>query len=93
MTTNRIQTLGRPDAGAATRFLDERQLSTLIAVPVRTLQRWRLESRGPRFRKLNGSLVRYAMADVDAWIAASPVGGDRTASEVAATDPLRLKAA
>jgi len=56
------------------RLLSEQQVEQFYGLRVRTLQRWRLESRGPRYRKLGG-LVRYVVSDLDAWIAAAPGGG------------------
>jgi len=56
------------------RLLSEQQVEQYYGLRVRTLQRWRLESRGPRYRKLHG-LVRYDVRDLDAWIAAAPGGG------------------
>jgi predicted DNA-binding transcriptional regulator AlpA len=56
------------------RLLSEQQVEQFYGLRVRTLQRWRLESRGPRYRKLHG-LVRYDVRDLDAWIAAAPGGG------------------
>ena len=56
------------------RLLSERQVEQFYGLKVRTLQRWRLESRGPRYRKLHG-LVRYDVCDLDAWIASAPGGG------------------
>lgn len=60
------------------RLLSEQQVEQHYGLRVRTLQRWRLESRGPRYRKLHG-LVRYDVRDLDAWIAAAPGGGGATA--------------
>lgn len=56
------------------RLLSEQQVEQFYGLRVRTLQRWRLEGRGPRYRKLHG-LVRYDVRDLDAWIAAAPAGG------------------
>jgi len=58
------------------RLLSEQQVEQCYGLRVRTLQRWRLESRGPRYRKLAGSLVRYDVRDLDAWIASAPGGGE-----------------
>ncbi len=57
------------------RFLDQRQLSEMLAVPVRTLERWRFERRGPRFRKMAGKLVRYELGSVLEWIEQQEGGG------------------
>ena len=60
------------------RLLSEQQVEFFYGLKVRTLQRWRLESRGPRYRKLHG-LVRYDTGDLDAWILAAPGGGGTAA--------------
>lgn len=51
-------------------LLNERQAGDWLGVSVRTLQRWRLEGIGPRFRKL-GRLVRYHQSDLEEFIANS----------------------
>lgn len=49
-------------------FLDTRQAATLLQLSHRTLERWRLEGRGPAFLKLGaGGAVRYRMADLEVW--------------------------
>jgi predicted DNA-binding transcriptional regulator AlpA len=58
------------------RYIDERALSEMIGIACRTLQRWRLTGRGPRCRRLGGDAVRYDVADVEAWIARQPAGGE-----------------
>lgn len=57
-----------------TRFMDERQLAAMTGLKAKTLRRWRVFGRGPRFHKLGGA-VRYEIRDVEAWLAACPVGG------------------
>ena len=47
-------------------FLSETQLADLLKVSKRSIQRWRVEGRGPRFRR-HGSAVRYALSDALAW--------------------------
>jgi len=42
-------------------------------VNVRTLERWRLEGNGPRFRK-HGRAVVYFLEDLEEWSAARLVG-------------------
>lgn len=53
-------------------FFDEHLAGEYIGgkespIPVRTLQRWRLEGLGPRFHKL-GKAVRYKKSDLDKYI-------------------------
>ena len=71
-TQNKQMTAG--PASAPKSFVNEKQLAGMLDVKVKTLQRWRLFGKGPRFRKF-GSAVRYAVADVEAWIANCPTGG------------------
>lgn len=39
-----------------------------------TLGRWRRDGKGPAFRTIEGKLVRYQRADVEAWLNAQPAG-------------------
>ena len=55
-------------------FYTEIELSERISVSLSTLRRWRLENRGPKFRKL-GALVRYGADDLKLWTQAQPSGG------------------
>jgi len=57
-------------------YLTETQLSEKLHVSLGTLRRWRLENRGPKFRKL-GALVRYGEYDLEQWMQAQPSGGAR----------------
>ena len=63
-------------------FLTEVELSDRIHVSLATLRRWRLENRGPKFRKL-GSLVRYGEYDLSQWMEAQPSGGTVDLAKVA----------
>jgi predicted DNA-binding transcriptional regulator AlpA len=56
-------------------FLTELEVSHKTKISLATLRRWRLESRGPCFRKF-GSLVRYSEDELDSWMNAQPRGGD-----------------
>jgi predicted DNA-binding transcriptional regulator AlpA len=51
-----------------TRLLTEREASFALCLSVRTLQKWRLQGRGPDFVKL-GNAVRYSPTDLDRYIA------------------------
>lgn len=46
------------------------EISEYLQVPQNTLRQWRYTGAGPTYSKV-GHLVRYAWADVDAWLAAS----------------------
>ena len=53
-----------------TQLLDEKQAAALLNVSVKTLQARRSRGGGPRFVKL-GRSVRYAMADLEAFVLAA----------------------
>jgi len=57
-------------------FLTEQDISERLHISLGTLRRWRLESRGPKFRKL-GTLVRYGEYDLSQWMESQPSGGTR----------------
>jgi predicted DNA-binding transcriptional regulator AlpA len=48
-------------------LLTENELSAELKVSRRTLQRWRLEGRGPRWIRV-GKAPRYRWADVQRWL-------------------------
>jgi len=49
-------------------LLTERDASKVLCLSVRTLQKWRLCGRGPRFLKL-GHAVRYDLAELKRFLA------------------------
>lgn len=49
------------------RLLNEHEVANTCAISVATLRKWRTLKRGPCFLKI-GSLVRYRVNDLDAWI-------------------------
>lgn len=49
-------------------LLTPKQVAHRLAVPVGTLTNWRYHGVGPKYLKLNGTLVRYRAADVEEWI-------------------------
>lgn len=51
----------------ATRLLTQRQFAEMLGVTPRSLERWRETGDGPPFLRVGG-LVRYAPADVSAWL-------------------------
>ena len=53
-----------------TQLMDEKQAAALLNVSVKTLQARRSRGGGPRFVKL-GRSVRYAMADLEAFVLAA----------------------
>ena len=50
-----------------TELLTERDASKVLRLSVRTLQKWRLSGRGPRFLKL-GHAVRYDRAELERFL-------------------------
>jgi predicted DNA-binding transcriptional regulator AlpA len=49
------------------KLFTSQEVSQLLGVKQNTLSIWRLQGRGPAFRKV-GRLVRYVEADVAAWL-------------------------
>ena len=60
-------------------WLNEWDVAEITGMSIGSVRRWRLFSQGPIFRKL-GSAVRYAPADVAAWLNSRPTGGARKAA-------------
>lgn len=58
----------------SSRFLTEGEVSERTQISLATLRRWRLERRGPAYRKF-GSLVRYGEEELIQWEQAQPYGG------------------
>lgn len=48
-------------------LLRESEASTRLGLSVRTLQKWRIEGRGPRFVKL-GNAVRYEPTEIEEFV-------------------------
>lgn len=51
-----------------TRLLNEKEAAEMLRYSVRALQNWRLRGGGPKFIKVSGRSVRYAISDLNAWI-------------------------
>jgi predicted DNA-binding transcriptional regulator AlpA len=51
-------------------LLSTQQLSRVIDVKPRTLERWRLLRKGPDFVRINTRLVRYPLSEVESWLRA-----------------------
>lgn len=49
-------------------LLDEREAAAILNASVQTLRNWRWRREGPRFRKIGTRMVRYARADLLAFI-------------------------
>jgi predicted DNA-binding transcriptional regulator AlpA len=56
------------------RYLTEIQVAERTSISLKTLRRWRLENRGPKYSKF-GSLVRYGVEELTQWEQAQPSGG------------------
>jgi excisionase family DNA binding protein len=54
-------------------LLTQDEAAELLKLSVRTLERLRVTSGGPKFLKIRNS-VRYRQSDVEAWIASRVVG-------------------
>ena len=48
--------------------LSEDQAAELLGLSVRTLQRFRVDGRGPRYLKLGRKRVAYSESDLSAWL-------------------------
>lgn len=52
------------------------EAADFLGVSPRTIEKWRLEGRGPKYCKL-GRRVTYRLPDLDAYLEATAVGGGR----------------
>jgi excisionase family DNA binding protein len=62
---------GMPRATATAKpaeYITAKQLAERLGLSRQTIDSWRYQGTGPRWRKL-GRVVRYSVADVDAWLA------------------------
>ena len=65
MAVARGQSLARPE-----------EVAEAIGVEVKTLANWRSQGKGPKYRKPGGKVIRYAWADVNAWLDGQRPGAD-----------------
>lgn len=56
-------------------LLDETKLAVKLGVTRSTLQSWRYAAKGPRYIKV-GKLVRYRVADIEAYLRAHTRGSN-----------------
>ncbi|MCW5804387.1 MAG: helix-turn-helix domain-containing protein [Deltaproteobacteria bacterium] len=54
--------------------MTSRQVAERLGLARVTVEMWRVRGKGPRYFKL-GRSVRYARADVEAWVASCAIGG------------------
>jgi excisionase family DNA binding protein len=67
------------DLPATLRFLTQKQLAELIKVSERTLERWRVEGRGPKFVAMGPRRRLYRVSDVEEWAATQTFGSTAAA--------------
>lgn len=60
---------------ATMEYLTAKQVAQLLQMKDDTLYQWRRQGEGPPFIKL-GRTVRYARADVEAWLRVHRCGGE-----------------
>ena len=60
------------------RYMNERELAEYSSLSVKTLQNWRLYSKGPHFCHF-GKAVRYDIREFDAWAVLQGGGDERVA--------------
>jgi predicted DNA-binding transcriptional regulator AlpA len=53
----------------------EKEVESLTGLRVKTLQRWRLMGKGPRFVRLGGRCVRYPADSLRRWVNSQEGGG------------------
>jgi phage terminase Nu1 subunit (DNA packaging protein) len=53
-------------------FVSERTLSRITDCSVRTFQNWRARGGGPNYYRVNGSLIRYDLAEALNWFRSQP---------------------
>ena len=62
-------------ANQSNTLLTEAEFCNRFNIRLWTARRWRSEGRGPKFIKLGGTMVRYKLADAEAFVDSSPTGG------------------
>jgi hypothetical protein len=60
---------------------DERFVADFYGVEPETVRGWRKRGRGPRYKKINGKLIRYSLADLTAWAEGQPGPDQRSAEQ------------
>jgi len=55
-------------------WVDEHVYAAIRGCSVRTVQRERYEGTGCRYRKINGTQVRYRIGDIHAFLESQPAG-------------------
>ena len=52
-------------------LLTEKEAGRLLGFSIRTLQKWRVEGRGPIFVRVSPRSIRYRRDDLESWITES----------------------
>ncbi len=60
----------------AARLLSAAHVAAMIGVQARTLRAWRYRNQGPAYVRFSRTCVRYAPADVAAWIERHRTAGE-----------------
>lgn len=55
--------------------LRRKQAAAYLGISTRTLDKWALHGRGPRFVRATARLTLYDIADLEDYLASCPVGG------------------
>lgn len=80
MPAKRSETVSnlQPTLALTQQFKSEREIAPIIGISHRTLQKWRLYGRGPRYYKVCGS-VKYNVNEVLQWVESQAAGGGQAA--------------
>ena len=57
------------------RLVDEFEAAAMLGMSVKFLRHQRQLNQPPRYRKLNGTTIRYKLSDLEAYVASQPGGG------------------
>jgi predicted DNA-binding transcriptional regulator AlpA len=75
MNTSQTLTLPNTAKEGLEGLLNEFEVASLVGLSVASVRRWRLLRQGPKYVKI-GAAVRYRPADLAAWLATRPTGGE-----------------
>lgn len=67
-----------PEHDVTQEHLTRQQAARFLGFAVVTMDIWRAQGKGPRWIKI-GRAVRFARADLEAWLEAHKVGGEGAA--------------
>lgn len=49
-------------------FLNYSELANFLGVKPQTLRIWKMQGRLPCYHKINGTLIRFRLSDVEKWL-------------------------